>query len=160
MEVVNDYVQRLHASGLYPDKFICHQKNGNQIEVEEQGTGKRHQVLTFCTNDVLGMAQDKAGNVAFLVNDVPDVNDYPDTLHFEDGSTELVTVRESGSVDGEVSGGNLTVGQAPRRRVGNADRNLHRGSGLPGIVSFDSCASRRRSGLRRLWRDRVPGRLP
>ncbi|MEM8612088.1 MAG: aminotransferase class I/II-fold pyridoxal phosphate-dependent enzyme [Cyanobacteria bacterium P01_H01_bin.105] len=60
MEVVNDYVQRLHASGLYPDKFICHQKNGNQIEVEEQGTGKRHQVLTFCTNDVLGMAQDNA----------------------------------------------------------------------------------------------------
>ena len=60
MEVVNDYVQRLHASGLYPDKFICHQKNGNQIEVEEQGTGKRHQVLTFCTNDVLGMAQDDA----------------------------------------------------------------------------------------------------
>lgn len=58
MEVVNDYVQRLHASGLYPDKFICHQKNGNQIEVEEQGTGKRHKVLTFCTNDVLGMAQD------------------------------------------------------------------------------------------------------
>ena len=60
MEVVNDYVQRLHASGLYPDKFICHQKNGNQIEVEEQGTGKRHNVLTFCTNDVLGMAQDDA----------------------------------------------------------------------------------------------------
>ncbi|MBT9313890.1 aminotransferase class I/II-fold pyridoxal phosphate-dependent enzyme [Leptothoe spongobia] len=60
MEVVNDYVQRLHASGLYPDKFICHQKNGNQIDVEEQGTGKRHQVLTFCTNDVLGMAQDNA----------------------------------------------------------------------------------------------------
>jgi len=60
VEVVNDYVQRLHASGLYPDKFICHQKNGNQIEVEEQGTGKRHNVLTFCTNDVLGMAQDDA----------------------------------------------------------------------------------------------------
>ncbi|ESA34323.1 7-keto-8-aminopelargonate synthetase-like enzyme [Leptolyngbya sp. Heron Island J] len=60
MEVVNDYVQRLHASGLYPDKFICHQKNGNQIEIEEQGTGRRHQVLTFCTNDVLGMAQDDA----------------------------------------------------------------------------------------------------
>ncbi|MEM7797222.1 MAG: aminotransferase class I/II-fold pyridoxal phosphate-dependent enzyme [Cyanobacteria bacterium P01_C01_bin.118] len=60
MEVVNDYVQRLHASGLYPDKFICHEKNGNQIDVEEQSTGKRHQVLTFCTNDVLGMAQDKA----------------------------------------------------------------------------------------------------
>ncbi|MEL6129024.1 MAG: aminotransferase class I/II-fold pyridoxal phosphate-dependent enzyme [Cyanobacteria bacterium J06627_3] len=60
MEVVNDYVQRLHSSGLYPDKFICHQKNGNQIEVEEQGTGRRHQVLTFCTNDVLGMAQDDA----------------------------------------------------------------------------------------------------
>ncbi|MEM6253612.1 MAG: aminotransferase class I/II-fold pyridoxal phosphate-dependent enzyme [Cyanobacteria bacterium P01_D01_bin.156] len=59
MEVVNDYVQRLHASGLYPDKFICHYKNGNQIDIEEQGTGKRHQVLTFCTNDVLGMAQDK-----------------------------------------------------------------------------------------------------
>ncbi|MEM1252951.1 MAG: aminotransferase class I/II-fold pyridoxal phosphate-dependent enzyme [Cyanobacteria bacterium P01_H01_bin.21] len=60
MEVVNDYVQRLHASGLYPDKFICHHKNGNQIDLEEQGTGRRHQVLTFCTNDVLGMAQDDA----------------------------------------------------------------------------------------------------
>ncbi|MEA5465579.1 aminotransferase class I/II-fold pyridoxal phosphate-dependent enzyme [Leptothoe sp. PORK10 BA2] len=52
-------MQEVYSSGLYPDKFICHQKNGNQIEVEEQGTGKRHQVLTFCTNDVLGMAQDK-----------------------------------------------------------------------------------------------------
>lgn len=60
MDVVNEYVQRLHASGLYPDKFICHQKNGNQVEVEVQGTGKRHQVLTFCTNDVLGLAQDEA----------------------------------------------------------------------------------------------------
>ncbi|MGD1951387.1 MAG: pyridoxal phosphate-dependent aminotransferase family protein, partial [Leptolyngbyaceae cyanobacterium] len=60
MEVVIDYVQRLHASGLYPDKCICHHINGNQIDLEEQGTGRRHQVLTFCTNDVLGMAQDDA----------------------------------------------------------------------------------------------------
>ncbi|MEM8807836.1 MAG: aminotransferase class I/II-fold pyridoxal phosphate-dependent enzyme [Cyanobacteria bacterium P01_G01_bin.38] len=57
MEVVNDYMHHLHGSGLYPDKFICHQKHGNRIEIEEAATGRRHQVLTFCTNDVLGMAQ-------------------------------------------------------------------------------------------------------
>ena len=66
MEVVNDYVQRLHASGLYPDKFICHHKNGNQIDLEEQGTGRRHQALTFCTNDVLGMAQEDAVSQAAI----------------------------------------------------------------------------------------------
>ncbi|NJL87669.1 MAG: aminotransferase class I/II-fold pyridoxal phosphate-dependent enzyme [Leptolyngbyaceae cyanobacterium SM1_1_3] len=57
MDVVNDYMQHLYASGLYPDKFICHQKQGNLIEIEEQATGKHHKVLTFCTNDVLGLAQ-------------------------------------------------------------------------------------------------------
>lgn len=57
MDVVNDYVQRLHASGLYPDKFICHHKQGNLVDIEDAATEKRHQVLTFCTNDVLGLAQ-------------------------------------------------------------------------------------------------------
>ncbi|NEQ29464.1 MAG: aminotransferase class I/II-fold pyridoxal phosphate-dependent enzyme [Leptolyngbya sp. SIO4C5] len=57
MDVVNDYMQHLYASGLYPDKFICHQKQGNLVEIEEQTTGKHHKVLTFCTNDVLGLAQ-------------------------------------------------------------------------------------------------------
>lgn len=60
MDVVNDYVQQLHASGLYPDKFVCHYKQGNLVELEEASTGKRHKVLTFCTNDVLGLAQSEA----------------------------------------------------------------------------------------------------
>lgn len=57
MDVVNDYVQHLQASGSYPDKFICHHKQGNLVELEEASTGKYRKVLTFCTNDVLGLAQ-------------------------------------------------------------------------------------------------------
>lgn len=60
MQVVQDYMQGLHESGLYPDKFICHQKHGNMIELEEAKTGVRRTVLTFCTNDVLGLVQSEA----------------------------------------------------------------------------------------------------
>lgn len=55
MEVVQEYMQGLYASGLYPDEYICHQKQGNLVEIEEETTGKRYQALTFCTNDVLGL---------------------------------------------------------------------------------------------------------
>ena len=57
MDVVEQYMQGLYEEGLYPDKFICHGKQGNWIDLEEATTGKRHQVLTFCTNDVLGLVQ-------------------------------------------------------------------------------------------------------
>lgn len=47
----------IYKSGLYPDKFICHDKQGNLIDVEDQASGKRYKLLTFCTNDVLGLVQ-------------------------------------------------------------------------------------------------------
>ena len=60
MEVVEEYMQGLYQSGLYPDKFICHQKQGNFVEVEDPADGKRYNLLTFCTNDVLGLVQSEA----------------------------------------------------------------------------------------------------
>ncbi|MBD2462334.1 aminotransferase class I/II-fold pyridoxal phosphate-dependent enzyme [Oscillatoria sp. FACHB-1407] len=60
MQVVKEYVQRWYESGLDPDEYICHRKQGNLIEIEEAETGKRRTVLTFCTNDVLGLVQNPA----------------------------------------------------------------------------------------------------
>lgn len=60
MQVVKEYVQQLQNVGLYPDKYICHGKQGNIVEIEDPETGKRHSVLTFCTNDVLGLVQEEA----------------------------------------------------------------------------------------------------
>jgi glycine C-acetyltransferase len=60
VQVVKEYVQKWYQSGLDPDEYICHAKHGNLIEIEEAATGTRRQVLTFCTNDVLGLVQDKS----------------------------------------------------------------------------------------------------
>ena len=60
MQIIKDYVQRWYESGLDPDEYICHQKQGNLVEIEDAATGKRQKVLTFCTNDVLGLVQDEA----------------------------------------------------------------------------------------------------
>lgn len=60
MQVIKEYVQRWYESGLDPDEYICHQKQGNLVEIEEAATGKRRTVLTFCTNDVLGLVQEEA----------------------------------------------------------------------------------------------------
>lgn len=57
MQVVKEYVQQWYESGLDPDEYICHGKQDNLVEIEEAETGKRHKVLTFCTNDVLGLVQ-------------------------------------------------------------------------------------------------------
>ena len=57
MQVVKEYVQRWYESGLDPDEYICHKKQGNVVEIEEAATGKHRAVLTFCTNDVLGLTQ-------------------------------------------------------------------------------------------------------
>jgi glycine C-acetyltransferase len=51
-------MQRCYESGLYPDKYVCHQKWGNCVEIEDPDTGKRRRVLTFCTNDILGLVHD------------------------------------------------------------------------------------------------------
>ncbi|NJL37586.1 MAG: aminotransferase class I/II-fold pyridoxal phosphate-dependent enzyme [Leptolyngbyaceae cyanobacterium RM2_2_4] len=60
MQVIKEYVQRWYESGLDPDEYICHAKQGNLVEIEEAETGKRRTVLTFCTNDVLGLVQNEA----------------------------------------------------------------------------------------------------
>ncbi len=58
MQVVQEYVQRWYESGLDPDEYICHRKHGNVVEIEEAATGHRRMVLTFCSNDVLGLTHD------------------------------------------------------------------------------------------------------
>ncbi|HNQ87025.1 MAG TPA: CARDB domain-containing protein [Verrucomicrobiota bacterium] len=45
----------------------------------------------------------------FLVNDVPDLNDFPDTLWFSQGSTAPVAVATDGVTDGPVSTAKLTA---------------------------------------------------
>ncbi|MEB3358395.1 MAG: aminotransferase class I/II-fold pyridoxal phosphate-dependent enzyme [Synechococcales bacterium] len=60
MQVVKEYVQRWYESGLDPDEYICHRRQGNLVEIEEAATGIHRTVLTFCTNDVLGLVQNPA----------------------------------------------------------------------------------------------------
>lgn len=60
MQVVKEYVQRWYESGLAPDEYICHTKQGNMVELEDAATGHRRDILTFCTNDVLGLTQDES----------------------------------------------------------------------------------------------------
>ncbi|MBW4417703.1 MAG: aminotransferase class I/II-fold pyridoxal phosphate-dependent enzyme [Myxacorys californica WJT36-NPBG1] len=60
MQVVKEYVRRWYDSGLEPDEYICHARQGNIVEIEDAETGKRHTVLTFCTNDVLGLTQNES----------------------------------------------------------------------------------------------------
>jgi glycine C-acetyltransferase len=60
VQIVKEYVQRWYESGLDPDEYICHQKQGNLVEIEEAATGERRTVLTFCSNDVLGLVHEEA----------------------------------------------------------------------------------------------------
>ncbi|KAF3887490.1 MULTISPECIES: aminotransferase class I/II-fold pyridoxal phosphate-dependent enzyme [Nostocales] len=60
MQIVKEYVQRWYESGLDPDEFICHQKQGNLVEITEVATGERRTVLSFCSNDILGLVQEEA----------------------------------------------------------------------------------------------------
>jgi hypothetical protein len=49
------------------------------------------------------------GRPDFLTNDVPDANDFPDTLHYSDGGTDLVTVSQTGTFSGPPGPGGLTI---------------------------------------------------
>jgi len=60
VQVVKEYIQRVDESGLLPDEYVCYSRQGNLVEIEEAATGVRKTVLTFCTNDVLGLVQNKA----------------------------------------------------------------------------------------------------
>lgn len=55
------------------------------------------------------LAAKEDGRPDFLVNDVPDVNDYPDTVHLSDGSTAAVAVQEAGNLSGTLTGNNLIL---------------------------------------------------
>lgn len=60
MQVVKEYIQRVDESGLLPDEYVCYARQGNLVDIEEAATNTRRTVLTFCTNDVLGLVQNKA----------------------------------------------------------------------------------------------------
>lgn len=60
VQTVKEYVQRWYESGLDPDEYICHHKQGNLVEISDATTDERRTVLTFCTNDVLGLVQEAA----------------------------------------------------------------------------------------------------
>lgn len=60
VQIVKEYVQRWYESGLEPDEFICHQKQGNLVEITEVATGESRTVLSFCSNDILGLVQEEA----------------------------------------------------------------------------------------------------
>jgi hypothetical protein len=49
------------------------------------------------------------GKPDFLTNDVADANDFPDTVHYSDGGTDLVTVRQTGSFSAAPGPGGLTI---------------------------------------------------
>jgi glycine C-acetyltransferase len=60
VQVVKEYIQRVDESGLLPDEYVCYARQGNLVDIEEAATNTRRTVLTFCTNDVLGLVQNKA----------------------------------------------------------------------------------------------------
>jgi len=60
VQIVKEYVQRWYESGLAPNEYVCHNKQGNLVEIEDVATGSRRTVLTFCTNDCLGLVQEDA----------------------------------------------------------------------------------------------------
>ncbi|MGB8698205.1 MAG: aminotransferase class I/II-fold pyridoxal phosphate-dependent enzyme [Thermosynechococcaceae cyanobacterium] len=57
MQVIKEYVERWFDSDLDPDEYLCHKKQDNWVEIEDAVTGERQTVLTFCTNDTLGLVQ-------------------------------------------------------------------------------------------------------
>jgi glycine C-acetyltransferase len=60
VQVVKEYIQRVDESGLLPDEYVCYARQGNLVDIEDVATSTRRTVLTFCTNDVLGLVQNKA----------------------------------------------------------------------------------------------------
>jgi len=60
-------------------------------------------------HELIRQIEDPLNVPAFLVNDVPDVRDFPDTVHTSDGATATVSVIETASVDSVPAGGDLVV---------------------------------------------------
>ncbi|MEA5566626.1 pyridoxal phosphate-dependent aminotransferase family protein [Anabaena sp. UHCC 0399] len=57
MEIIQNYLKSLRDSGFYPEKYTVNYKNGNLVEIENQFNQEQRKVLTFCTNDILGLTQ-------------------------------------------------------------------------------------------------------
>ena len=57
MKVVKEYMERINAQQLYPKKYIVLEKKQNRYKIEDSTTGDSYSVLSFCSNDLLGMAQ-------------------------------------------------------------------------------------------------------
>ena len=49
------------------------------------------------------------GKPDFMTNDVNDANDLPDTIHYSDGGTDIVTVRQNGTFSGSPTTGNTSI---------------------------------------------------
>ncbi len=60
MQVVDDYLRSVISADLDPDEFVVREKQGNTVVMECKRTGRVHQVLNFCHNDILGFSQDRA----------------------------------------------------------------------------------------------------
>lgn len=57
MQVVNEYIAKVHAANLYPHHYVIHEKRGNRVRVECETSGKMFDALNFGSNDILGLAQ-------------------------------------------------------------------------------------------------------
>ncbi len=60
MKVVEEYIGRVHAAGLYPNHYIIHQKQGNHVTIECEQSGRRYEAVNFGSNDILSLAQNEA----------------------------------------------------------------------------------------------------
>jgi glycine C-acetyltransferase len=60
MRVVRDYVHSLRAHDLHGDEFVIVRKEGNKIDVDVTGLGSFQNLVNFCANDILGLAQHPA----------------------------------------------------------------------------------------------------
>jgi glycine C-acetyltransferase len=45
VQLIKEYVQRWYENDLDPDEYLCHQKQGNLVEIEAVATGERQRVL-------------------------------------------------------------------------------------------------------------------
>ncbi len=60
MEIVEEYMSRVHDADLYPDHYVIHQKQGNQLTIECEQSGKYYDAINFGSNDILGLSQNEA----------------------------------------------------------------------------------------------------
>ena len=60
MKVVEHYIKAVQASNLYPNHYVIHGKNGNEVDIECENSGQRIKATNFGHNDILGLSQHPA----------------------------------------------------------------------------------------------------